>query len=500
MTRVASDAQESWPTRDSLRPPAAPRRAIFVTGASVAIWAATWLVGDRTVGSAVLLALAIGGAGAAAYLAPRQPILAFGIMFLLASLSRVTVELPVGTMRMEHPAIAFVALALLVDRRGRWRLPSGPEATVLILACGYVVVLAASSLVVAPHPLASLRIALWTALSLVGGILAYGLVRTAPLEAERWLRIAGVLLALAGITVGAWYVLRGPSEIPGMSASTMPWRKVAAYAWEPNLYASFLAAMAPFAVDRFRRRLTVRDGAVAAVILVAIGLGVTRGAYLGIVAGFAVYGIVLWRRRAGRRLVPILAFSALATLAGVLLSNIVLATPPTTDAPLPGSPAPSLAPGSPSVPTPPEPTPTPESPDTIQHRLDRVEPALGDFATSPWIGLGADSFGQRHADSSKGGAPDHIAILALALPYEAGIIGALSFSGAVALLLLALTRTSRLAWATGTASAYLAAIVTLLVAYQATSALVFGLNWMLAGVALALAVASHDSAPSREAA
>nr|MBA3778616.1 hypothetical protein [Chloroflexota bacterium] len=134
-----------------------------------------------------------------------------------------------------------------------------------------------------------------------------------------------------------------------------------------------------------------------------------------------------------------------------------------------------------------------EPPDTIQHRLERVAPALDDLATSPWIGLGAASFGQRHADSSQGGAPDHIAILVVALVYEAGIIGALFFGLAVALLLLALFRASRSGWATGLAAAYLASIVTLLVAYQATNALVFGLNWLLGGAALALAARTLDS-------
>ena len=135
----------------------------------------------------------------------------------------------------------------------------------------------------------------------------------------------------------------------------------------------------------------------------------------------------------------------------------------------------------------------PAWPDTISQRLERVAPALDDLATSPWIGLGASSFGQRHADYSQAGAPpDHIAILVVALPYEAGIIGALFFSLAVALLLLALIRASRSAWATGFAAAYLAAIVSLLVAYQATNALVFGLNWLLAGAALALAARTRD--------
>jgi hypothetical protein len=483
-------------SRDWIGPPAAPRRALVLTAVSVALFAGAWAFSDRTVESAVLLALAIGGAGAAAYLVQLQPTVAFGILFLLAAVSRFTIELPFGTMRMDHPAIAFSALALLVDRRGslyRLQRPGRSELAILGLLCGYLAVLAVSSVVVAPQPLASLRIVAWTAISLVGGVVAYVLLRTEPVRAEGWYRGSAFLFACTGIAVAALYWVQGPSEIPGLSSGLLPWRKVYAFAWEPNIYASFLAAMAPFAVERLRQRQTVRDAVVVAVILFAIGFGVTRGAYLGLVAGFLVYGIVLlWRRQTGPRLLPTLAVSSLATVAGVLLSGVILATPlgilPTDGVPLPGDPGSSLAPGSTLAPA-----PLPPWPDTISQRLKVVPPALNDLATSPWIGLGASSFGQRHLDFSQAGAPpDHIAILVVALPYEAGIIGALCFSLAVALLLLALIRASRSGWATGIAAAYLAAIVSLLVAYQATNALVFGLNWLLAGGALALAARTQD--------
>ena len=477
-------------SRDWIRPPAAPRRALVLTAVSLATWVATWAVGDRTVESAVLLALAMSGAGAAAYLVPLRPTVAYGIIFLLASASGFTIELPLGTMRMEHPAIAFAALALLIGRRGPvsgLQRPRRSELAILGLLCGYVAVLAVSSVLAAPQPLDSLRIAAWTAISLVGGVVAYALLRTEPVRAQGWHRGSAILLACTGIAVAAWYSVQGPSEIPGLANGLLPWRKVFAYAREANLYASFLAAMAPFAVERLRQRQTIQNAVVVAVILVAIGLGVTRGAYLGLAAGFAVYVIVLLRRRPSGTWWRPFAVSALATVTGVFLSAAILATPPSYVPPLQGGPGSSAAPGATVAPT-----PLPEPPDTVSHRLERVPPALEDLATSPWIGLGAASFGQRYADSSQGGAPDHIAILVVALFYEAGIIGALFFSVAVGLLLLALIRASRSGWAMGFAAAYLAAIVILLAAYQATNALVFGLNWLLGGAALALAARTRD--------
>ena len=288
-------------SRDWIRQPAAPRRALVLTAVSLAVWTATWAIGDRTVESAVLLAVAIGGAAAAAYLVPLRPTVAFGIIFFLASMSRYTVELPLGTMRMEFPAIAFAAIALLIDRRGRWHIER-LDLIVLGLVSGYLVVLTLSSTFVAPQPLASLRIVMWTAISLVGGVVAFVLLRTEPVRAEGWYRGSAFLIACTGIAVAALYWVQGPSDVPGLSSGLLPWRKVFAYAWEPNIFASFLAAMAPFAVERLRQRQTVRDAVVASVILFAIGFGVTRGAYLGLVAGFVVYGIVLlWRRQMGRR-------------------------------------------------------------------------------------------------------------------------------------------------------------------------------------------------------
>ena len=496
MTGAVSETPRIRLSHAPIRPPAQPRRTLVLTALSVATWAATWAVGDQTVASAVLLAVAIGGAGAAAYFVPVRPTVAYGIIFLLASASGFTIEFPLGTMRMEHPAIAFAALALFIGRAGpldRLQRPRRSELAILGLLCGYLAILAVSSGLAAPQPLESLRIVAWTGISLVGGVVGYVLLRREPVRAEGWYRSSAFLLACTGIAVAAWYMVQGPSEIPGLASGLLPWRKVFAYAWEANLYASFLAAMAPFAVEHFRQRQTIQNAVVAAVVLIALGLGVTRGAYIGLVAGFAVYFIVLLRRRPiGTWLRP-LAVSALSTVTAVFLSAAILATPPSYVPPLPGGPGSSAAPGATVAPT-----PLPEAPDTVSHRLERVPLALEDLATSPWIGLGAASFGQRHADSSRGGAPDHIAILVVALFYEAGIIGALFFSLAVALLLVALIRASRSGWAMGLAAAYLAAIVTLAAAYQATNALVFGLNWLLGGAALALAAKTRDHDPPGE--
>jgi hypothetical protein len=124
--------------------------------------------------------------------------------------------------------------------------------------------------------------------------------------------------------------------------------------------------------------------------------------------------------------------------------------------------------------------------------LDRVPIALADLPNSPLIGLGAESFGQNHADPSQAGLPDHIAILALAALYDAGVVGATALAIGFALVLIGLWRAARAARlepelrTTGAAAALFGSIVSMLVSYQATNALHFAINWLIVGAAAAM--------------
>jgi hypothetical protein len=125
--------------------------------------------------------------------------------------------------------------------------------------------------------------------------------------------------------------------------------------------------------------------------------------------------------------------------------------------------------------------------DTVAFRLERVSIALEDLPRDPIIGLGANSFGQRHADPTQVAAPDHIAILAVAALYESGVVGSAGLTIGFALIMLALWRASRLSAVGPMAATYIGALVCLLVSYQATNALNFSLTWLIAGAALATA-------------
>jgi hypothetical protein len=134
----------------------------------------------------------------------------------------------------------------------------------------------------------------------------------------------------------------------------------------------------------------------------------------------------------------------------------------------------------------------------VGFRLERVPLALADMPKSLIVGLGANSFGQRHADPSANGAPDHISILAVAAPYEAGLVGAAGLGIGFLLVLLVFFKATRRLADRGTVAAYAGAIACLLVAYEATNALNFALIWLLVGAGLAAATRPSGPSPADE--
>jgi hypothetical protein len=466
-----------------------PAGWLLLAAATAAVAAGTWILTDRSLSSLAVSVVSVGGAGLAVWLVPRHPGAAFGVLLLLAVSSGVTLELPPGTMRLEQPGILAVGLALLLGRRTAVDRPAPILVLIGLAALTYVGVLAASSGLLAPEPMKSLLMTGWTGLSIVGGALAYILLRRDPAAGARWLLIAALVTAVAGTLNGLLYWLFGPAWHLAIQGASGPMPKVTAFAWEPNLYASFLAGTMPFAAAPLIGQPTRRKVAILALLLLAMALAMTRGAYLGMAAGaVGLLGLVAWRTRAFSRVALVGLMIGTFTAVGVGLYAVTMPHPGIV-ARILSSPSDVLS-GSPYPST--VPAPVEEYPDTVRYRLERVPVAINDLIQSPLIGLGAASFGQRHLDPSRPGMPDHIAILAVAALYEAGVIGAgalvLLFALVAVALLRALAASPDLHDAAMT-GAYAAAVVTLLVAYQATNAIHFALNWLLIGAALAWSVA-----------
>jgi len=264
---------------------------LVIPGLALATAATTLAVGSiagRTPEAFAASALAAAAALVIILLIRPAPVLAFGVLFLVASLSRLTIDLPFGHVRVEQPAIlgSFVALAVL-GRLGTLR----DRSVVALGACFglYLTVMVLSSVLKAPVLAVSLRLLIWTAISMLSAVVAYALLVGRPGEEQRSLSWVGALQGIAGFAIAGLFLVAGPLGIPGMQVSPGEVPKVASVDFEANLFASLLAMLAPFALEEWRRRRTALSAAVLVVTIAALGLGVTRGAYLGLASGLVVY-------------------------------------------------------------------------------------------------------------------------------------------------------------------------------------------------------------------
>ena len=414
---------------------------------------------------------------------PRHPAGAVGVVFMLAALSKVTLELPVGTMRLEQPALAGLIALTIWHRRTLDLPPIRPLLPVIAAGLVYLGTLTLSSAVVAVDPAASLRLAGWTALSMTGGLAAALLLAGRARRAITSFTGPAAVIATVGLLSAVGYLLFAIGtpwiDDPG---SIMP--RIDAFVLEPNLYASLLAAVIPLALERWRARPSLAALATALVLLLAVGLGVTRAAYVGLAVGLIVLFGLTWRRaRQPARLRAMAVMVLLAGAGGLFMPKLLLDTdhsgliayhPPVT-----GKPTPT-----------PKPTPPPTNPagdlETFTYRMVRVWAGLEEWQGSPWIGLGAYSFGQTHVFSD--GTHDVIAPWPVLTLHDAGLIGLGGLLALLGLLGLRLWRTAGDSARGPTASAYAAAVVVLFVAYLATAAVHFAVTWLIIGGALAATI------------
>jgi hypothetical protein len=447
------------------------------------------LLGDRTPADLVVAFVASLGAAITAGLVVRSPVSAVGLLLILASISGVFIALPFGRVRLEQPAI-IAALVALAATRG-W--PRRSDLSLVLPIAGtfgvYLIVLTLASLLHAPHLAISARLIVWTALSMGAGVVAFVLVRgTESQGGEGWFTATGVGHAAAGVAIAIAFLLLGPTGIPGMQVVQGEVPKVAGLAFEANLYASMLGALAPFAIERFRTRRDSATAVAVVLIFVGLGVGVTRGAYLGLGAGLGVYiGIVAFRRRPRAEILAVVGLLAMALILAPSIAWALLpAQPDSSVTPSAGASGPGGATASSS----PAPVLTPTS-DNLTYRLSRIPIALDDLKESPIVGLGAGTFGQRHSVPGRPGLRDYLSILALSAVYEAGVVGATALGIGFLLSLRLILRASK--WAPGLAAAYGASIVSLLVAYQASNVLFFSINWIILGAGLGMASRAIDT-------
>jgi O-antigen ligase len=403
---------------------------------------------------------------------PRRPVLAVAVVFMLACLSDATIRLPLGNMRLEQPALAGLIALTIWHRRALNLPPIRPLLPIIVAGIVYLAALWLSSAFVAPDPPVSLRVAAWSTLSMAGGLAAALLLAGRASQGMAWLTRDTGLMAVVGLLSGIGFALfaLGAPWIDG-ALTALP--RVSPLVLEPNLYGSLLAAVTPLALERWRARPSLVGLAIAVVMLLTLGLAVTRGAYIGLVVGLVVYfGLFRFKQHAARlagvALIVLFAGGAGLFLPKVLLNphNAGLLTqPPPTGSPLP-DPQGEL--------------------DTLAYRVIRVQIGLAEWQASPWIGLGAYSYGQTHFSQVVG--PEVIHVGPVLILHDSGLIGSAGLLVLLGLLGVRLWRTAGDSARGPTAIAFASAVIVLLVAYVVTVALHFAITWLILGGALAATI------------
>lgn len=446
---------------------------------------AAWLV---VIGAAVVCGLSY---------ARGQWHVTLGVLFAVASFSVITARTPVGNVRPEQGAIIVLALTVLLPRLGDvWALVRAAPIVALSAAL-YLGANVASSLLFARDPAESLKIAAWLALSMAAMVIAAILVRDRghDLELPRWIVAAACIQTVVGLAAVTSQALFGTEW--GVQSNDVLLGKTKGLSWEANILAINLAMALAFVILPDAIRLSRR----ARILLlgwIAFGLGLaySRGGLLAL--GVAIGAVILalaWASRhrlyalARGRLLPIGGLSAMALVIALgtiqvqsTLGRLGVGVTPDTviiDEELGDVPIPTASESGGSGP---DPSASPHvryvgTGDTVAVRMRNVRIALAEFDRSPLIGLGTDSYRQRHREPSCE-CPAHIANLPFSALYDSGAVGLLGLVGLIASAIWAAWRTGR--WA------YLAALIVLIVGYQITDAFRFASNWILLGVVYGL--------------
>lgn len=452
------------------------------------------------------LLMILGTAAAVGCYAARRYELAVGVLFLVASLSRFAVDVAGSGLRLEQPAVLIISAIILVRERAQLTTLVRRAWLPIVLAGTYLGAHLLSSALVAPDRLQSLKIVLWLAISMaaavIAALVAYGAWTDVLRRLARWILAAAVIQVAVAVIAVTSQVLFGTDW--GVQSHDVLIGKAYGLSYEANLFGILLATALPLALvpGRHLPRLSpIQRAALAGWLAVGLGLAYSRGPILAFAGAMAVAVLILafLIRRANR---PgwVSTAGALGASAFVVLV-VAVATIQVQDAfarmgardgegivVVGDIPAPT--PGGRPTPRPePDETPRPSEPveyvgtgDTIALRMRNSLRALEEIPRSPIIGLGTDSYGQRHLDDGCR-CPSHISNLTVATLYESGIVGSIALVGLLAVTAFAV-------WQLG-AWGYGAAIIAMMIGYQATDAFRFAISWIVLGAILGAWAASR---------
>lgn len=385
---------------------------------------------------------------------------AFAGLWLTAILSRFGYETHGVRLRLsEALAVVILVAAAVALRRRLFFWPA------ILLPVVYVAVETFATLLNRPDWGRGFKLDLLLAVEALIAIGAAYLVNL--IDARTLARIivaAGVLEAVAAIAISGLFVVHATNFGVQIDPSTFQCKTYGTM-YEANLLASYLGAVLVFLFAG--RRLIGPgwvQGAAAGTITVAIGLTLTRAAWLAILAGVIVLLVLRAVRRTPTELGEVISGVILiGLLAGAAVVVITAA-----NAGICGHPNVVWSQGA-----------------SITGRVVNQEIAVQEWKESPIIGLGTGSI-----RAHQPGDPNQpwISSMALGTLHDTGIVGvivvALLIGGLLGRLMRAPSDISR-DWL-AVRDGITAAIITLLIAFQATTGVLMEYSWLFAGTALGL--------------
>jgi len=399
----------------------------------------------------------------------------FGFYLLVVGsvLTRFVIPLSWGNLKVEQLIFLIVMLGLVVkylpDRRVSLRSIKIDQ--VGILAILWVAINVISSFLNSPDKVASLKICLWLGFSVGIYLFTRNVIgRKIPLEkAVKVILVVGVLEAFYGLVVYLLFLLG--KDVGGVQIDPVMFiPKVYGTIWEANIFGIFLVSIALIIFNlllsgeysKYKGWLLV--GFFISVLGVVVSF--TRSAWFAL-AMFLLISLVVsikfFLKRPGLLLFTVILISIFA----ILLNTPFLEINATggwginffTDY------------------------------STIAFRLIRVNLALDEWRSSPFLGWWNNSFGQRHYDPSRENAPDYLGVLFAQNLYDTGIIG---LGLILALIVLQIKRWFKFLQLSSDSKSktlmksFLIAFMALIAMYQSTSAFWFGFNWIYLGVLSAI--------------
>ena len=441
MTRRGSSPRGAAPALAGLRGTAPPPRLMAVClGLALG-----WAVVEKPQLAVALLA--VGACLAVQAIGVRRLVLVL-IVTTFVTRFRIVVA---GFHFMPEHVVLLVALASLALSTRVDRVAAVMRSPTVVLLGLFIAWASAVSLLRAPDRTSSLAIAGWLALDWLILVLALAAVE----DSETLERVGSAAAVAAAIAAIALWTLSSAGLIAfGTQQETLT-SAPAAYglSFEANILASTLAIWL-FLILTGSRSTRFRVTALA-LLGTALVLSLTRAAIIGLVLGLVVWAVLegkVARRRAFRSLAAIAA-----AIAALLLCAPSVIAPFTTKI----AAAASFNSG------------------TGQLRVQSWTSAVGDIHGSgdALVGLGLNTFGQRHLDPT---VPEldrryYLGNLPLEIFYDTGVVGALLLAAAVAFMRP--LRRERPGRAVGL-------IVIFLICSIATSTFWFGSTWLLIAMAL----------------